>query len=151
MIREHKSPRLPYLPAFTGGLVGYFSYDYLKYSEPSLRLDAEDTEGFKDVDLMLFDKVIAFDNYRQKILLIVNIRLENPEEEYNRALLELDTMERLIREGKPCREQPGVLRGAVRAPVRQGNILRDGGEGKAPHLRRRHLPDRAFQPAGGSV
>ena len=114
VIREHKSPRLPYLPAFTGGLVGYFSYDYLKYSEPSLRLDAEDTEGFKDVDLMLFDKVIAFDNYRQKILLIVNIRLENPEEEYNRALLELDTMERLIREGKPCREQPGVLRGEVR-------------------------------------
>lgn len=40
-------------------LVGYFSYDYMKYAEPSLVLDAEDKEGFKDVDLMLFDKVIA--------------------------------------------------------------------------------------------
>ena len=111
VIREHRSPRLPGLPAFTGGLVGYFSYDYLKYSEPTLRLDAEDTEGFKDVDLMLFDKVIAFDNYRQKMILIVNIRLDNPEEEYNRAQIELDTMERLIRSGKPCRDQPGILKG----------------------------------------
>lgn len=49
--------------------MGYFSYDYIKYSEPGLVLDATDTEGFQDVDLMLFDKVIAFDNYRQKIIL----------------------------------------------------------------------------------
>ena len=69
--------------------MGYFSYDYIKYAEPSLDLDAKDTEGFKDVDLMLFDKVIAFDNFRQKIVLIVNISLENYETEYNRAALEL--------------------------------------------------------------
>ena len=36
-----------------------------------MRTCAEDTEGFKDADLMLFDKVIAFDNFRQKIILIV--------------------------------------------------------------------------------
>ena len=52
VIEEHKSPRFSDLPPFTGGLVGYFSYDYLKYAEPSLNLDAADTEGFKDVDLM---------------------------------------------------------------------------------------------------
>ena len=75
VVAEHKSPKFSYLPPFTGGLVGYFSYDYLKYAEPSLRLDANNTEGFKDVDLMLFDKVIAFDNFRQKIILMVNINL----------------------------------------------------------------------------
>ena len=79
VLQNYKSPALEGLPSFTGGLVGYFSYDYLKYSEPSLNLDAEDTEGFKDVDLMLFDKVIAFDNFRQKIVLIVNISLDDPE------------------------------------------------------------------------
>ena len=42
------------LPSFTGGLVGYFSYDYVKYSNPKLKLDAKDEEGFKDVDVMLF-------------------------------------------------------------------------------------------------
>lgn len=66
IIEENKSPRFDYLPPFTGGLVGYFSYDYIKYSEPTLKLDAEDQEGFKDVDLMLFDKVIAFDNLSRK-------------------------------------------------------------------------------------
>lgn len=75
VLAEHSSPKIAALPPFTGGLVGYFSYDYLKYAEPTLHLDAEDSEGFKDVDLMLFDKVICFDNYRQKMILIVNMEL----------------------------------------------------------------------------
>ena len=107
VIEEHKSPRLSYLPPFTGGLVGYFSYDYLKYAEPSLHLDANDTEGFKDVDLMLFDKVIAFDHYRQKIILMVNINLVNLETEYNRAILELNQMADLIKNGSPVKDQLG--------------------------------------------
>ena len=107
VIEEHKSPRFPYLPPFTGGLVGYFSYDYLKYAEPTLHLDAEDTEGFKDVDLMLFDKVIAFDNFRQKIILIVNISLDNLETEYNRAILELKRLAELISNGIPVTDKPG--------------------------------------------
>lgn len=107
VIEEHKSPRFSYLPPFTGGLVGYFSYDYLKYAEPSLHLDATDTEGFKDVDLMLFDKVIAFDNFRQKIILIVNISLENLETEYNGAILKLKQMADLLTSGSPLTEQQG--------------------------------------------
>ena len=101
VIEEHKSPCFSYLPSFTGGLVGYFSYDYLKYAEPSLHLDATDTEGFKDVDLMLFDKVIAFDNFRQKIILIVNIHLDQLETEYNGAILRLKQMAELVENGTP--------------------------------------------------
>lgn len=115
LLDEHKSARFPNLPAFTGGLVGYFSYDYLKYAEPTLRLDAEDTEGFKDVDLMLFDKVIAFDNFRQKIILIVNISLSSVETEYNRALLELKQMAELIRNGTPQKDSPGRLKSEITA------------------------------------
>ena len=107
VVADHKSPKFDYLPSFTGGLVGYFSYDYLKYAEPTLRLDAEDTEGFKDVDLMLFDKVIAFDNFRQKIILMVNIDLEHLETEYNRASLELCSMADLIKNGEPKEDIPG--------------------------------------------
>ena len=59
ILADYKSPRFDYLPTFTGGLVGYFSYDYLGYSEPTVKCGAKDTEDFKDVDLMLFDKVIA--------------------------------------------------------------------------------------------
>ncbi len=115
IIEENKSVRFPDFPSFTGGLVGYFSYDYLKYSEPSLRLDAEDTEGFQDVDLMLFDKVIAFDNYRQKMILIINIPLTDQlEEEYERGSGELEKMEELIRNGKPKEEKAGRLKSDIK-------------------------------------
>lgn len=100
ILADYKSPRFDYLPSFTGGLVGYFSYDYLGYSEPAVRCGAEDTEGFMDVDLMLFDKVIAFDHVRQKIILIVNMSLVEPETEYNRAVMELKQLAELIRNGK---------------------------------------------------
>ncbi len=107
ILSQYKSPRFLYLPSFTGGLVGYFSYDYLKYTEPSLNLNAADTEGFKDVDLMLFDKVIAFDNFRQKIILIININLEHLEDEYERASVELKKIEKLIKEGRPALDLSG--------------------------------------------
>ncbi len=103
---ENKSPIMPDLPSFTGGLVGYFSYDYIKYSEPTLKLDARDEDGFQDVNLMLFDKVIAFDNYRQKIVLIVNCPVEGGEDAYRRAAGELEAMSRLIREPMEVREEP---------------------------------------------
>lgn len=89
ILSEYKSPRFDYLPSFTGGLVGYFSYDYLGYKEPAVKCEVEDTEEFKDVDLMLFDKVIAFDHLCQKIILIVNTTLEEPETGYNKAIVEL--------------------------------------------------------------
>lgn len=113
VIEAHKSPHFDDLPSFTGGLVGYFSYDYIKYSEPSLKLDAVDTEGFKDVDLMLFDKVIVFDNLNGKIILIVNMYLTNCQSEYKRANVELEEMEALILKGAPRAEVPGKLKSDI--------------------------------------
>ena len=89
ILKENKSPIFGYLPSFTGGLVGYFSYDYIKYSEPTLKLNAHDTDGFKDLDLMLFDKVIAFDNYENKVQFIVNIPVGSYKTSYYAAKYEL--------------------------------------------------------------
>jgi anthranilate synthase component 1 len=113
ILADNKSPRFDYLPSFTGGLVGYFSFDYLGYSEPSVRCDVEDTEAFKDVDLMLFDKVIAFDNIRNKIILIVNMQLDDPETGYNKAVIELKRLAALIRFGEKKSEPAGRLLGEV--------------------------------------
>ena len=120
ILLEYASPKVDSLPSFTGGLVGYFSYDYLKYAEPGLNLDAEDSEGFKDVDLMLFDKVICFDNYRQKLILIANMQLpeDNEQEflaEYNRASMEIRHMADLIRNGKMADILPGRMTSEVKA------------------------------------
>ena len=103
------------MPTFTGGLVGYFSYDYIKYGEQSLNLNANDEEKFNDVDLMLFDKVIAFDNYRQKIILIVNIKVENLEVNYRKAEIELKAMADLIINGKKAEERPLKIKSDYRS------------------------------------
>ncbi|SMC86782.1 anthranilate synthase component I [Papillibacter cinnamivorans] len=114
VLADNRSPHFEYLPSFTGGLVGYFSYDFIKYAESSLVLDAKDEENFKDVDLMLFDKVIAFDNFRQKIILIVNVRCGEMETEYNRAEMELKSMKELILHGVPKKDVPGRITSPVR-------------------------------------
>ena len=59
ILKKYHSPTIEGLPPFIGGLVGYFAYDYIKYSEPKLQLNHK-TE-FNDLDLMLFDSVICFD------------------------------------------------------------------------------------------
>lgn len=109
LLAEYKSPRFDYLPSFTGGLVGYFSYDYIRYQEPAAAVEVQDEEAFKDLDLMLFDKVIAFDHIRQKIILIVNMPLEDPETGYNKAVMELKQLCGLLQNGEKKEEAGGHL------------------------------------------
>jgi anthranilate synthase component 1 len=110
ILDENKAPKIEELPPFCGGLVGYFAYDYAKYLEPSLQLKAKDKCFFRDVDLMLFDKVIAFDHYRQKIALIVNIRTDNLEVEYERGKAELEFLKKLIKNGTRKETPAGNLK-----------------------------------------
>ena len=134
VLADYRSPRFSYLPPFAGGLVGYFSYDYLGYSEPAVRTEAEDTERFQDADLMLFDQVIAFDNFRQKIILIANMRLEDAETGYNRAVMELTQLAKLLRTGKKKREAGGHLVGEVRPLFEKKEFCRMVEEAKG-HIR----------------
>ncbi|MCD8008847.1 MAG: anthranilate synthase component I [Clostridiales bacterium] len=111
IVDENRAPKIEGMPPFTGGLMGYFSYDYIKYAEPSLNLDSADPGNFKDVDLMLFDKLVCFDNYKQTITVIVNAKTDSIEENYRRALLELDEMVTLIKTGTPKQNKPLKLKG----------------------------------------
>lgn len=115
ILSEHKSPKIPGQPPFTGGLVGYFSYDYMKYAEPTLRLTGEDQEKFKDMDLMLFRSVIAFDNFRQKLILITNADASDLDETYPAACQQLDRMAELLRHGAPAPQRPARLTTPVEA------------------------------------
>ena len=115
LLKAYASPKLEGLPTFTGGLVGYFSYDYVKYSEKNLKLTANDQEKFKDVDLMLFDKVIAFDNVKSQIFVIANASTENLDESYPKAVEEIDKIINLIKNGKPIEVVPGKLKSEVRS------------------------------------
>lgn len=119
VVARHKTAVVPGMPSFTGGLVGYFSYDYIKYNEPKLDLRDHGERDFLDMDLMLFDSVIAFDNFRQKIYLITGTDVsdsapEAVEHAYEDAAERLDGMKNLIRFGDKKRFQALKLKSEIK-------------------------------------
>lgn len=95
LLKEYKAPKLKDMPPFTGGLVGYFSYAMIGYAEPVLKLESSE---FNDFDLMLFDKVIAYDHLKQKINIVVNMRTNSILENYGKAVSEIENLHRFITE-----------------------------------------------------
>ncbi len=87
-----KVPRLPGLPAFTGGLVGYFGFECIGYIEPRLlRVDKPDLLGTPNALLMLADEVAVFDNLRGRLFLIVHADPAQPQA-WRRAVRRLDEL-----------------------------------------------------------
>ncbi len=76
---RYKVPELPGLPRFTGGLVGYFAYDTVRYIEERLRKTApEDELGNPDILLMVSDELVVFDNLSGKLILVTHADPETP-------------------------------------------------------------------------
>jgi anthranilate synthase component 1 len=105
LLEQYKSPRLSGMPPFTGGLVGYFGYEMIGYAEPILKLESSE---FNDFDLMLFDKVIAYDHLKQKISIVVNMRTDHVMENYGEAVTELEILTRFITEPMPFTPLAGI-------------------------------------------
>lgn len=103
IMAQYKAPRVEGLPTFTGGFVGYFSYEMIGYAEPKLHLKENE---FHDFDLMLFDKVIAYDHFKQKICVIVNAKLADKEQGYNTAVLEIEKLVHMICDTTPLSPVP---------------------------------------------
>jgi anthranilate synthase component 1 len=93
LLSGYRAPGIPGMPPFAGGLVGYFSYRMMAYSEPVLKLRSGELNDF---DLMLFDKVIAYDHLKQKISIIANMKTDKVMENYGRALADIESIIRLI-------------------------------------------------------
>lgn len=109
VISDNRSAKMEGFPTFTGGLAGYFSYDCIRYGEKKLQPFPENPDNYHDLDLMLFDKLICFDNVEQKLILIANVKTDSLEVNYNRALLKLDEMEKLVKEGTKKNVEKGRL------------------------------------------
>ena len=92
-LRESFSvPRLAELPAFTGGLVGYFGFESIAYVEPRLASgDKPDQLGTPDAFLMLSEEVAVFDNLKGRLYLIVHADPAQPQA-YAKALRRLDEL-----------------------------------------------------------
>ncbi|MDR2772381.1 MAG: anthranilate synthase component I [Elusimicrobiota bacterium] len=97
ILSQYKSPQISSIPPFSGGFVGYFSYECVQYFETSLKLKAQNPEGFDDFRLMLFDKVIAVDCLKQKIFIIANASLKDLDKSYAEAEQAVLDIEKLIK------------------------------------------------------
>lgn len=107
ILKDYKSPSLKELPPFTGGLVGYFAYSMIGYAEPKLKIKSGD---FNDYDVMLFDKVIAYDHLKQKICVIVNMSTNKILENYGKATAEIEKIINLINDSSPLPELKGRMK-----------------------------------------
>lgn len=97
IMKDYKAPRLQNLPPFAGGLVGYFAYAMMGYAEPVLKIKKG---TFHDYDLMMFDKVIAYDHLKQKICIIVNMKTDKVMENYGKATADIQSIIHMIRQAE---------------------------------------------------
>ena len=102
ILKQYRAPRIEGLPPFAGGFVGYFSYAMMEYAEPTLSIQRDDMNDF---DMMLFDKIIAYDHLKQKITLIVNMKTDHVMENYGRACADIESLVRIIHDQTPLPHQ----------------------------------------------
>jgi len=95
----HTPARLPGLPPFTAGAVGFFAYDAVRLIE-RLPATAKDELGVPEACLMFFDQVLAFDHVKKEILLIATADMTR-DGSFDRAERRLDKMERRLASALP--------------------------------------------------
>lgn len=92
VLSDCKSATVPGLPRFTGGAVGYFGYDMVRYFEHLPQMPQDDT-GVPDLCMMVFEEVIAFDHLKQRVLVITHVRTgENVAAAYAEGIRRLDAL-----------------------------------------------------------
>ncbi len=98
----HHPAKLPGLPPFTAGAVGFFAYDAVRQIE-RLPVTAPDELGVPDACLLFFDEVLAFDHVRKQIWLVVtaDVTLASPDEAYAAAVKRLTRLEKRLAQPLP--------------------------------------------------
>ncbi|MGC2618042.1 MAG: anthranilate synthase component I [Acidobacteriaceae bacterium] len=114
----HTPARIPGLPPFTAGAVGFLAYDVVRQIE-RLPDNTTDDLGLPDACLMFFDEVLAFDHVKKEILLVVtaDLRRLKPQAAYADALKRLDRLEKRLAQPLPkltTKKAQGKLRAASR-------------------------------------
>jgi len=131
LMAEFSSPKVPDLPRFTGGAVGYFDYDAAEWFEPSVaRAGSGDDSGREAAGFMVFDTVLAFDHVKHRILAISNARVRPGEDLrslYEFAVAKIDFLERELdrnlsrgarRDGAPLALEANQIQDAFESSVR---------------------------------
>ena len=90
--QQFRVPEIAEMPRFSGGLVGYFGYDCIRYIETHLDVsDKDDPLECPDILLMVSEQLVVFDNLSGKLHIIVHA---NPKQSdaYVKAQKQLDVL-----------------------------------------------------------
>lgn len=93
-LSAYRPVRLPNLPLFVGGAVGYLSYDAISYFEPRLTPPSHQEYHMPESFWMFVDTLLIFDHLRHKIKVLSHVHLDAPnlEEEYDRAVARIEKL-----------------------------------------------------------
>jgi anthranilate synthase component I len=107
LLREHRPITFSGLPPFTAGAVGYFAYDSVRQLE-NIGQHSKDDLSLPDCVLMFFDRLLTFDHLLHQIHIIAtaDVSRESPRQAYNRAVADIETLERKLAAGL----RPALLR-----------------------------------------
>ena len=112
---------LPGLPRFTGGAVGFISYEYVTRIEPTVPAAAKDELGLPLLYFMLSDSLLIFDRAKQTLRLCVNAHVSgNADPAYTAAVAELEELFAMLRH--PSELAPAPLVDAPKITVPPGNF-----------------------------
>ena len=71
-MKSHQTEKIEGLPDFSGGLVGFFSYDTIRLIENKLRFSKKPKLDYDEISLMISNEIIVYDNYEKRLFIIVN-------------------------------------------------------------------------------
>jgi len=99
---QFKVYNLPGLPAFSGGLVGYFGYDTIRFVEERLKnsTPAQDDIQAPDIELLVSEELVVFDNLSGQVHVIVHADLTQADA-YEQAQLRLDELQTQLSKPMP--------------------------------------------------
>jgi anthranilate synthase component 1 len=114
LLQEHRPAIIPGLPPFSGGAVGYFSYDSVRQLE-DIGEHAQDDLHLPDCTMMFFNRVLAFDHLRHEIQIIAtaDVTQPNPRRAYALALRDIAAIEKKLTSFGPrktAKKRTGKLR-----------------------------------------
>jgi len=123
-MRGHRAVRLPGLPRFTGGAVGFIGYEYVTRIEPTVPTAPADELGLPLLYFMLSDSLLIFDRAKQTLRLCVNAHIQDdPGTAYDGAVGELKHLFGLLQQPRALAPAPVVATPGITVPP--GNFTQE--------------------------
>ena len=110
IIDRYKPVEIPGLPPFTGGAVGYTSYDVVSEFETTVPVPENDPVGAPDAVFMITDSILVFDKVKHTIDIIIQAYIPDgrePSSVYDETVLKIDKIKKQLQ--SPATFQPVEL------------------------------------------